>query len=120
MPASAAKQLALAVLEGATLDAIDAEVIRDLGDEPSDPDAADRDLEARLLAKRGDAPGLGVLFEQVADDVDASWEQIATSFAELCDSGDSSAESDGRRRSVRRGLVSLDRRRHASVGARCH
>ena len=87
MPPSAASQLTDALLDGAKLDAIDVEVIRDLGD-PEEPDHAARDLDARLLAERGDAPGLGVLFEQVTEDVDAAWGPIATDVATL-----SSAES---------------------------
>ena len=92
MPLTAAKQLVGAVLEGTTLDAIDLEVVGDLGADPEDPDAATQDVEAKALSERGDAPGLGVLFEQVAEDLDSSWVEIGALFTRLCEIGPPSAD----------------------------
>lgn len=72
-PPSAAVQLTLAVLDGTTLDAIELEVVSDMGEDASE--------EIRLLSARGDAPGVGVLFEQACEDVDESWAPIAAALA---------------------------------------
>ncbi|HVJ92978.1 MAG TPA: hypothetical protein VM580_24420, partial [Labilithrix sp.] len=90
LPMTAASQLTIALLDGASLHAIDLEVVADLGD-PDEPDHVERDQDARLLAARGDAPGLGVLFEQVAEDVDAAWQTIASDIGEVA-TAESSAE----------------------------
>jgi hypothetical protein len=92
LPMTAATTLASAVLGGATLDTIEAEVIRDVVADPSDADAANDEREAKLLVERGDAPGLALLFEQVLEDLDPSWNEIARSFAERCESGDASPD----------------------------
>ena len=84
---SAGAMLVRAVLEGSTLEQVDAEVVRDAG--PADPDA---NLEELLLAKRGNAPGAAILFEQIALDADTSSANVAELVLALVATGEGGEE----------------------------
>lgn len=80
---SAGVMLLTALLDEAKLDDLDTEIIRDLRPNPPKPDTADREIQTLLCAKRGNAPGLGLVFEQIPEEIDASWDAIATALVEL-------------------------------------
>jgi hypothetical protein len=82
---SAAAMLLGALLDGAKLEAIDSEVIKDLRPNPPLADTADKEIQTLLLAKRGNAPGLGLLFEQIPEEIDASWDGIGKALIELAE-----------------------------------